>query len=130
MLDALLANIVLSVHFGYVAFTVGGEIAILLGGALGWGWVRNLPFRIVHAATVVFVAIEALVGMSCPLTVWEYQLRQLAGERLRAQIPFIPRLIHAIMFYTFPAWVFIVVYVAYALLVGLTFLIVRPRSRR
>lgn len=125
-LYGLLANIVLFVHFGYVSFTVGGEAAILVGGLLRWRWVRNLVFRILHAASVVFVAVEAVVGMSCPLTVWEYQLRVLAGQQVGAREPFIASLVHHIMFYSFPAWVFLTAYVAYALLVGATFLFVRP----
>jgi len=126
---AILANVVLAVHFGYVAFTVGGEAMILLGAALRWQWVRNPGFRIAHAAAVVLVAVEAVAGVSCPLTVWEYDLRVLAGEHVEAQIPFVARLVRSIMFYSFPAWVFLLLYVGFAALVVLTFLFVPPRPR-
>jgi Protein of Unknown function (DUF2784) len=126
---AVLANLVLALHFGYVAFTVGGEAAILLGAALRWRWVRNMGFRIAHGAAVVLVAVEAVAGVSCPLTVWEYNLRLLAGEQVDAQIPFVARLVRSIMFYSFPAWVFLLLYVGFAALVVLTFLFVRPRRR-
>lgn len=127
---ALLANIVLFMHFGYVTFTVGGEIAILIGGLFHWRWVRNFIFRLLHAASVVLVAVEAVVGMNCPLTVWEYRLRILAGEHVGSQIPFVAQLVRSIIFYDFPPWVFLVAYVAFALLVGATFLFVRPDVRR
>ena len=83
---AFLADVIVSFHFCYVAFTIGGEILILLGGLLKWGWIRNLPFRIIHLVSVVVVAAEALGGASCPLTVWEYRLRMLAGQRVEGQI--------------------------------------------
>lgn len=130
LFDALLANVVLVVHFGYVMFTVGGELVILLGACFRWEWVRNLTFRLAHLAAVVFVAIEAIVGVSCPLTVWEYRLRLIAGERVGTQIPFIPRLIHTIIFYNFPTWVFLVAYIGFAVLVGSTFLFIAPRRRK
>ena len=37
----LLADVVLVLHFAYVLFVVGGLVAIWLGCALGWRWVRN-----------------------------------------------------------------------------------------
>lgn len=127
---ALLADIIVVLHSCYVAFTVGGEIAILMGGWLRWGWVRNLPFRIVHLASVVLVAVEALARESCPLTVWEYRLRMLAGQRVEGQISFIGRLVRSLIFYDFPAWVFLTAYVAFAVAVGLTFVFVAPVRRK
>ena len=127
--SAFLADLIVVVHFCYVAFTVGGELVILLGGACRWDWVRNVPFRVVHLASVVLVAAEALAGASCPLTVWEYRLRLLAGQGAEEQISFIARLVRSIIFYDLPAWVFLAAYVGFALLVGGTFFIVRPRRR-
>ncbi len=129
---ALLADLIVVIHFCYVGFTVGGEIVILLGGLLRWRWVRNLRFRIVHLASVALVAVEALAGAQCPLTTWEYRLRMMAGQRAEGQISFIARLVRSVIFYDFPAWVFLVAYVGFAVLVGLSFLLVAPRrsSRR
>lgn len=125
---AVLADIIVIFHFCYVAFTVGGEIVILLGGGLQWRWVRNLPFRIVHLAAVVLVAGEALAGASCPLTVWEYWLRVRAGQTAEAQVSFVARLVRSVIFYDLPAWAFLAAYVAFAALVALTFFVfVRPR---
>ena len=104
-------------------------MVILLGGGLSWRWVRALPFRIVHLAAVVLVAVEALAGARCPLTVWEYWLRVKAGQTAEAQVSFVARLVRSIIFYDLPAWVFLAAYVAFAALVALTFLvIVRPRG--
>jgi len=129
---ALLADAIVVLHFCYVTFTVGGEAAILLGGGLRWVWIRNLPFRIVHLASVALVAVEALAGASCPLTVWEYQLRLLAGQRVEAQISFVARLVRSIIFYDFPGWVFLLAYVGFAAAVALTFVLLPPvgKARR
>ncbi|HVO37642.1 MAG TPA: DUF2784 domain-containing protein [Spirochaetia bacterium] len=127
---AALADIIVTLHLCYVAFTVGGELLIIIGGLLRWNWIRGLSFRIAHLAAVVLVAVEASTGTQCPLTVWEYQLRTLAGQRVDAQISFVARLVRSVIFYNFPAWVFLVAYVGFALLVVLTIFLVPPRWRR
>lgn len=129
---ALFADAIVVLHFCYVTFTIGGEISILLGGGLRWAWVRNLPFRVVHLASVALVAVEALAGASCPLTVWEYRLRMLAGQRVEAQLSFVARLVRSLIFYDFPARVFLAVYVAFAVAVALTFVLLPPvgKARR
>ena len=38
---ALLADAILALHAGIVAFVVLGTLAILAGGPLGWRWVRS-----------------------------------------------------------------------------------------
>lgn len=127
--SATVADILVAAHFCYVTFAIGGELFVIVGALLRWGWVRNLTFRIVHLCSVVLVAVEASTGIPCPLTEWEYRLRELAGQRVEAHISFIARLVRRIIFYDFPAWVFLAAYVGFALLVGLTFLLVRPRRR-
>ena len=127
---SFLADLIVLVHFLYVGFAVGGEIIIILGGILKWRWIRNLPFRITHLTAVVIVAIEALIGVFCPLTVWEYSLRRLAGQTVEREISFIGRLVRSIIFYDFPAWVFTVTYVLFAGLILLTLFLVPPKRRR
>jgi hypothetical protein len=122
---AVLADFILIVHFAFVAFVVGGLALIWIGAASGWAWVHNLWFRIAHLAAIVFVAGEALVGVWCPLTVWEDALRGVHGEK-----SFVARWIHRLMFYDFPPWAFTVAYVAFALVVAATWRFVRPVSPR
>jgi hypothetical protein len=122
-----LADILVTFHLCYVAFTVGGEILILLGAAFRWGWVRNLIFRIVHLAACVLVAVEAVAGALCPLTTWEYRLRGLAGQHAESQIPLTARLVRSVIFYDFPWWVFTAAYIGFGLIVALTFILIRPR---
>jgi len=123
------ADAIVVFHFGYVLFAVGGELVVLLGWLLRWRWIRNLAFRIVHLASVVVVAVEALIKVLCPLTDWEYRLRLLAGQTVEEEISFMARLVRRIIFYDFPAWVFTLTYILFALLVAATFLLVPPRKK-
>jgi len=124
-MNTMMADLVLIVHFAFVAFVVGGLALIWIGAAFGWRWVRNFWFRVAHLAAIVFVAGEALVGVWCPLTVWEDALRGVHGEK-----SFVARWIHRVMFYDFPGWMFTVAYVLFALVVAASWWLVRPvRSR-
>ena len=123
------ADAIVVFHFCYVLFAVGGELIVLLGWLLRWPWIRNLAFRIVHLASVAIVAMEALIGVLCPLTDWEYRLRLLAGQTFEEEIPFMARLVRRIIFYDFPTWVFTLTYILFALLVAATLLLVPPRKK-
>src|SRR5688572_18492292 len=123
-MSQLAADAVLVVHFAFVAFVVGGLAAIWAGAALGWSWVRNFAFRMAHLAAIVFVAAEALLGLMCPLTIWEDALRGRDSDK-----GFIARWIHSVMFYELPPWVFTIAYVGFALVVLATFLAIPPRRR-
>ena len=123
-MNALLADLVLLVHFAFVAFVVGGFALILAGAALGWGWIRNRAFRYAHLGAIVFVAAEALVGVACPLTVWENLLRR-AGPEAPS---FVARWVGRLLYYDLPEWVFTLAYSLFAIAVAVTFRLVPPRS--
>ena len=124
-MNPLLADIVLIVHFLFVAFVAGGLALVWIGAVAGWRWVRNFWFRVAHLAAIVFVAGEALAGIWCPLTVWEAALRG-----ARADKSFVAHWIHRILFYDLPEWVFTFAYVAFALAVAATWFFVRPLPAR
>lgn len=121
----LLADIVLVIHFLYVLFVVGSLPVIWIGVWLKLGFVRNFWFRFAHLAAILFVVAESLVGVTCPLTVWENTLRQVESDSSFMQV-----WLHRIMFFSFPEWVFTVVYILFALLVALTFKLVPPNARK
>ena len=58
MSASLLADIVVVAHLAYVAFVVFGFLAIPAGWVLGWGWVRNRPFRLLHFCAIAFVGLK------------------------------------------------------------------------
>jgi len=120
-MNTVLADIILVVHFAFVLFVVGGLGAIWAGAFLGWGWIRNFWFRVIHLCAIGFVAAEAILGLWCPLTIWEAALRGARTEK-----GFIAQWIHRLMFFDLPPWVFTATYVAFALLVVVTFWAVPP----
>jgi len=120
----MIADAILLVHFLIVLFIVGGLVAVWLGAAPGWRWIRNPWFRYAHLGAIVFVAAEALVGMACPLTVWEDALR--GGMRPES---FIGRWVQQVLFYRAPEWVFTTAYVAWALATLATLRFVPPRRK-
>lgn len=119
-----LADLVLLVHFLFVLFVVGGLAAIWLGAAWGWAWVRHFWFRAAHLGAILFVAGEALLGLACPLTVWEGALRGHGGEA-----GFLQHWVHRVLYYDLPAWVFTLMYLTFAAIVVLTYRAVPPAPR-
>jgi hypothetical protein len=126
---SILADIIVALHLGYVSYVLIGQILILLGWVMGWQWVRNLWFRVTHLAAILVVAIESIFEIECPMTTWEYDLRILA-EQQAAEGSFLGNLLGNILFYDAPADhpVFLLSYVAFALLVLATFVFVPPRT--
>lgn len=117
-----LADLILLIHCAFVVFVTGGLLLIWIGVACRWRWVRDFWFRVAHLAAISFVALEALFGMACPLTVWEDALRGNPGET-----SFIARWLHRALYYSFPEWVFTIAYLLFALIVAATWYFVRPR---
>jgi hypothetical protein len=122
----LLANAVLAAHVGVVLFIVAGLILILLGGHYGWPWVRNVWFRLLHLAAIVYVVAESWLGIGCPLTDLEQWLRRRAGTPVQ-EGDFIAYWLGKLLFYQAEPWVFIAAYSAFALLVIYSWVMVRPR---
>jgi hypothetical protein len=126
--DLLLADFIAVTHLGYVVFVILGFILILMGIALRWKWVRNLWFRIAHLAAIAGVTLGAILGINCPLTVLEFSLRYgfAASDR---RVSFVGELVDSILYYDAPAWLFTIIYVGFALLVAITF-VMAPPSRK
>ncbi len=122
----LLADAVLIAHMAYVSFVIGGLLLIWLGAALGWSWVRSVWFRTLHLAAIAFVALEALIGLACPLTNLEDWLRSSDPS----QTGFVERWLHRLLYWDFPSWVFTAAYLAFAAVVVLTFIVLPPRRMR
>ena len=118
----MMADVLLVVHFLIAAFIVGGLVLVWIGAAAGWAWVRSPWFRYLHLGAIGFVAAEALLGVACPLTVWEDALR---GRSSGAG--FIQRWVGTLLYWEAPTWVFTAIYVVFALLVVWTWRRVPPR---
>lgn len=122
-----LADLMVAVHVGYVAYVLAGEALILVGWWRGWGWVRNFWFRATHLLAIAVVMFEEVAGLRCPLTVWEEWLRVRAGQPVTGET-FVGRLLHSVLFYDdAPRWVFTAGYSAATAVVLATLLLCPPR---
>ena len=118
------ADALLVVHFLIAGFITGGLPLIWLGAVLGWRWVRNPWFRYAHLAAIVFVALEALLGYACPLTLREDLLR--GGVRPES---FVGRWVYRLLYFQAPEWLFTTLYALWALATLVTLRAVPPTRK-
>jgi hypothetical protein len=125
VLFKLLADLVVFLHAGYVAFIVIGQLAILAGIARGWRWVRSRRFRLAHLAAIFIVVAESLLGIVCPLTTLEQWLRSQSGQATYRG-DFLGYWVHEMLFFDAPPWNFTILYAAFGLIVATTFWLSPP----
>jgi glucan phosphoethanolaminetransferase (alkaline phosphatase superfamily) len=123
------ADVILVVHVAIVLFVVGMLPLILLGGRLGWDWVRRRWLRVLHLAAILVVAAQAWVGALCSLTVWEQDLRRHAGQ-VAYDASFIEYWLSRLLYVEAPWPVFVAAYTLFALMVLAAWWWVPPRGRR
>jgi hypothetical protein len=125
----MLADLIVVLHATYVSFVVFGLAAILLGVLCRWRWVRNVWFRAIHLTAIGIVVGESLLGIACPLTVWERQLREMAGQTGYTG-DFVGYWTHRLIFYRADSRVFTLVYTLFGLAVLAVFILAPPRRSR
>ena len=130
----VLADGVVALHLAYVAYVILGQLFIILAGTMKWKCGRNPWFRYTHLLAIAVVAYEALMDIRCPLTVWEEQLRELAGQASTTGETFVGRIVHNLLFVDQyftdnrpPEGFFTTVYIAVFLIVIQAFLLYTPR---
>jgi len=122
--SGIAADALLVAHFLVAAFVVCGLPLVWFGAAAGWRWVRNPWFRYAHLAAIAVIALEALAGIACPLTIWEDLLR--GGLRPQS---FVGRWVQRLLYYDAPEWLFTALYLAWALATLATLRLVPPRKK-
>ena len=123
------ADSVLVCHIAYVGFVLVGFLLTVAGILARWNWIRNVWFRGLHLAAILLVVAESLLGIVCPLTIWESQLRQMAGQTAYRG-DFIAQWLHDLLFFDAEPWVFTVCYTLFGLAVLATFVFAPPRRHR
>jgi hypothetical protein len=123
---SLLADLIVTIHFGYVLFVVGGLFIIVLGGVLRWRFIRFFWLRVIHLLMILLVVFETVFGISCPLTDLEYKLRIAAGQHNAVSGSFVASLIQQLIFYEFPQIVFIIGYCLFGIAVLLAWRLIPP----
>ena len=115
-LSGILADIILVIHLLFVIFVVLGFALIVVGHWAGWNWIQNRIFRTVHLIAIAVVVLQGGFGRLCPLTIWENQLREIAGESSYSQT-FVGYWVQKILFYQAEPWVFTTIYTVFGFLV-------------
>lgn len=123
-MNAVAGQFVLAIHVAVIAFNLFGLVAIPLGAALGWRWVRILWWRALHLASLAVVALQAALGRACFLTDWQDALT--GGG---AHDPLIMRMVNRLVFWPLPLWAFTAAYLAVFAYVIWLWVQVRPRRR-
>ena len=110
----LIADIVLVFHFCVVIFVTFGFFLIPIGYKNGWDWIKNRRFRMLHCGMMIFITLEILLGVACPLTSIENSLRGINQHK-----SFIAYWIKQIIYWDLPTQFF---FVLYCIFLGWTFL--------
>jgi hypothetical protein len=124
----LLADLVLAVHVLFVAYNVLGLAVVWIGAMARWRFVGNRWFRGTHLAAMGVVAVEALLGQTCPLTIWENRLRAEAGQGPYAE-SFLSHWAERFFYFDAPPALFATVYLAFFGLMALSVWLVPVRWR-
>ena len=121
------ADLILLLHVFFVAFVVVGLVLILAGKWQGWHWVHNPWFRTAHLAAIGVVVLQSWLGMICPLTILEMELRSRGGGATYSG-SFIAHWLEAILYYRAPPWVFALCYTLFGAVVIASWYWVRPHG--
>lgn len=113
---ALAADAVLLLHVALVLFVVAVPLLLPIGHPRGWRWTRRRGLRIAHLAVLGVVVLEAWLGVLCPLTRWEMQLRAASGGATYDG-DFIAHWLGRLLYVDAPPWAFTAAYSAFFLLV-------------
>lgn len=124
-----LANLVLTVHLSIVAFVVLGLVLVIVGNLRRWRWVNHLWFRLAHVGAIGVVVLESWLGFVCPLTTVEMWLRAKANAATYGG-GFVEHWLGRVLYYDAPAWVFILGYSAFGLLVLAAWCYFPPQRER
>jgi hypothetical protein len=126
MFYSVLADLIVVIHLGYVVYVVGGLIAILIGTWRGRKWIRNPWFRVSHLCAILFVVMEIILKLNCPLTTWEMSARAAAQQPVNGSA-FMDRLLSFILIGTAPRWLINGLYIVFAIVIAATFIFAPPR---
>jgi hypothetical protein len=122
-----LADALVFVHLLYCGYVVLGQVAIVIAAPFKWEWARNPWFRYSHLLAIAVVVLEVGMNWRCPLTVWEEQLRVLAGQDVNECHSFIGRIAHNTLFFDAPPIFFNTLHVAMGVVVAQGVLMFPPR---
>lgn len=111
----------LALHLAVIAFNVAGCVLVPIGARRGWRWVRGFWFRLAHLLSLAVVALQALLGRACFLTIWQGDVSGASNVP-----PLIAGWINRLIYWPLPLWIFAIGYVAVFVYVIALWVFVRP----
>jgi hypothetical protein len=81
---------------------------------------------LLHIIAIGIVVLQSWLGMICPLTTVEQELRERAGDDIYSG-SFIAHWLETILYYQAPAWVFITIYTLFGAAVLASWFWAKPR---
>ena len=100
-----MASLIMLIHFGVVTFITLGFFVIPLGYKFDWDWTKLRKLRLLHLLMMGIVTAEAIIGLTCPLTILENLLRDVNETQT-----FMAYWINKILYWDLPRQLFIVIY--------------------
>ena len=85
-----------------------------------------MRFRVAHLLAIGIVVLQSWLGIVCPLTTWEMNLRRAAGQQAYDGT-FISHWVGQLLYYQAPPWVFVTLYTLFGALVIFTWFRFPPR---
>lgn len=113
---------VLALHLAIIAFNVAGCVLVPVGAWRRWRWVREFWFRLAHLLGLALVALQALLGRACFLTIWQGDVSGASHVQ-----PLIAAWINRLIYWPLPLWVFAIAYVVVFVYVIALWVFVPPR---
>ncbi len=124
-----LADFLVGLHMAIVIFNLLMPPAIILGAWRGYAWVRLRWLRLLHLGSMAVVALQAALGDLCFLTVWEFELRRIAGQEGYRE-SFIGAWLGELLYIDAPLSKLVPIYLAWAALSLALWWLVRPTVPR
>ena len=120
MYTKFFADTILILHFLVIIFIISLYFLIPYGYSKNWKFVKNYKIRLAHLMLIFFITLETFLGIICPLTTLENDLR---GQSYSET--FISFWISKVIYWDLPTTFFIVVYtifLIFAIILWLKFL--------
>ena len=101
------ADLILFLHFWIVFYVVFGLVVLPLGYLKNYSWTRNAKLRATHMSLVGLITLEAILGITCPLTTLENILRQIEYQQT-----FVSYWLSHFIYWDLPNYFFVALYSA------------------
>ena len=105
MLIQQIATFILILHFSIIIFIVGLFFLIPIGYRCGWVWQKNKKIRLFHLFLISIVTLETCIGVACPLTIIENNLRGVYVSN-----SFVYNFFNKMIYWDFPTVFFLITY--------------------